>query len=97
MSPDWEKKVKTYSAMFKGFPELFDGQAGMTLDGQQPVFRQQRRNFGPARHRSVSAFISSAEHGQTMEWISSVSNRSTRIPSKAFPAKRPFGRRLKRS
>src|SRR6185436_2572434 len=27
----WEKKLKTYSAMFKGFPELFDGQAGLTM------------------------------------------------------------------
>lgn len=27
---DWEKKLKTYSAMFKGFPELLDGQAGFT-------------------------------------------------------------------
>jgi predicted Zn-dependent protease len=27
---DWERKVKAYSAMFKGFPELFDGQAGFT-------------------------------------------------------------------
>jgi predicted Zn-dependent protease len=29
--PAWEKKLKTYSAMFKGFPELFDGQAGLTM------------------------------------------------------------------
>jgi len=27
---EWEKKIKSYSAMFKGFPELFDGQAGFT-------------------------------------------------------------------
>ena len=34
----WEKKVKTYSAMFKGFPELFDGQAGMTLSVNNQYF-----------------------------------------------------------
>jgi len=27
----WEKKIKAYSAMFKGFPELFEGQASLTL------------------------------------------------------------------
>ena len=27
----WEKKLKSYSAMFKGNPELFDGQAGLTM------------------------------------------------------------------
>jgi predicted Zn-dependent protease len=27
----WERKLKTYSAMFKGNPELFDGQAGLTM------------------------------------------------------------------
>ena len=34
----WEKKVKAYSAMFKGFPELFDGQAGMTLSVSNQYF-----------------------------------------------------------
>jgi len=34
----WEKKVKAYSAMFKGFPELFDGQAGMTLSVNNQYF-----------------------------------------------------------
>jgi TldD protein len=36
--PGWEKKLKTYSAMFKGFPELFDGQAGMTLSVNNQYF-----------------------------------------------------------
>ena len=27
---DWEKKVKAYSAMFKGIPEILDGQASFT-------------------------------------------------------------------
>jgi predicted Zn-dependent protease len=34
----WEKKVKTYSAMFKGFPELLDGQAGITLSVTNQYF-----------------------------------------------------------
>src|SRR5688572_4911969 len=34
----WEKKLKTYSAMFKGFPELFDGQAGMTMSVNHQYF-----------------------------------------------------------
>ena len=36
--PGWEKKLKAYSAMFKGFPELFDGQAGMTLTVNHQYF-----------------------------------------------------------
>src|SRR5688572_22134851 len=36
--PGWEKKLKAYSAMFKGFPELFDGQAGMTLSVNHQYF-----------------------------------------------------------
>jgi len=34
----WEKKMKTYSAMFKGIPELFDGRAGMTLSVNNQYF-----------------------------------------------------------
>jgi predicted Zn-dependent protease len=34
----WEKKIKAYSAMFKGFPELFDGQAGLTLNVTNQYF-----------------------------------------------------------
>ena len=34
----WEKKLKAYSAMFKGFPELFDGQAGMTMGVNNQYF-----------------------------------------------------------
>jgi len=36
--PGWEKKLKTYSAMFKGFPELFDGQVGMTVNVNNQYF-----------------------------------------------------------
>jgi predicted Zn-dependent protease len=36
--PGWEKKLKAYSAMFKGFPELFDGQAGLTLSVNHQYF-----------------------------------------------------------
>jgi TldD protein len=35
---DWEKKVKTYSAMFKGNPELLDGQAGFTASINNQYF-----------------------------------------------------------
>lgn len=35
---DWEKKIKAYSAMFKSFPELFDGQAGFTADVSNDYF-----------------------------------------------------------
>jgi TldD protein len=34
----WEKKMKAYSAMFRGFPELFDGQAGLTLTVNNQYF-----------------------------------------------------------
>ena len=34
----WEKKIKAYSAMFKGVPELFDGHAGMTLSVNNQYF-----------------------------------------------------------
>lgn len=34
----WEKKLKAYSAMFKGFPELFDGQAGLSLSINNQYF-----------------------------------------------------------
>ena len=34
----WEQKLKAYSAMFKGFPELFDGQAGLTLNVNNQYF-----------------------------------------------------------
>ncbi|HET9943545.1 MAG TPA: metallopeptidase TldD-related protein, partial [Terriglobia bacterium] len=34
----WEKKLKTYSAMFKGFPEVFSGQARMTLSVNHQYF-----------------------------------------------------------
>jgi predicted Zn-dependent protease len=34
----WEQKLKAYSAMFKGFPELFDGQAGLTLNINNQYF-----------------------------------------------------------
>jgi TldD protein len=36
--PGWEKKLKAYSAMFKGFPELFDGQARMSLSVNNQYF-----------------------------------------------------------
>jgi predicted Zn-dependent protease len=36
--PSWEKKLKAYSAMFKGFPELFDGQAGLTMTVNNQYF-----------------------------------------------------------
>jgi predicted Zn-dependent protease len=36
--PGWEKKLKAYSAMFKGVPELLDGQAGMTLSVNNQYF-----------------------------------------------------------
>lgn len=37
---NWEKRVKTYSAMFKsmGFPELLDGQAGITVSVTNQYF-----------------------------------------------------------
>jgi len=34
----WEKKLKAYSAMFKGFPDLFDGQAGLTMTVNNQYF-----------------------------------------------------------
>jgi predicted Zn-dependent protease len=37
-SADWEKKVKAYSAMFKSFPELFDGQVIMTANIDNKYF-----------------------------------------------------------
>jgi predicted Zn-dependent protease len=36
--PGWEKKIKAYSAMFKGFPELFEGQASVTLTVNNQYF-----------------------------------------------------------
>jgi predicted Zn-dependent protease len=34
----WEKKIKAYSAMFKGFPEILDGQAGVSLTVNNQYF-----------------------------------------------------------
>lgn len=35
---EWERKIKTYSAMFKGNPELLDGQAGFTASINNQYF-----------------------------------------------------------
>ena len=68
--PGWEKKLRTYSAMFKGNPELFEGQASLSLTVNNQYFVNSEGTS--VRHGTIQYRISlvgrtQAEDGMTFQ------------------------------
>jgi hypothetical protein len=82
----WEKKMKTYSAMFKGIPELFDGRAGMTPQREQPVLREQRGHIGSSRDHSVQGLSGGHNPGRRRNGIPAI--RIVRCTHRGGPSQR---------
>src|SRR5688572_10301452 len=75
----WEQKVKTYSAMFKGNPELFDGQAGMTLSVSNQYFVNSEGTsvrHGTIQYRLYLAGQTKADDGMNFQRFESFDSHS---------------------